>query len=138
MRSITISLAGAALALCAVTTGAMAQDARYAQTDAYCRNQAAGQAGQIQNQAANNQVGSTLLGAGLGAALGAAVGGGRGAAIGAASGAVVGTGAGAANAANADAYAQQTYSNTYWSCMSSYGYQPQAAPPPPGYGYGPR
>lgn len=138
MKSITISLAGAALAFCTVTTGAMAQDGRYAQTDAYCRSQAAGQAGQIQNQAANNQVGSTLLGAGLGAALGAAVGGGRGAAIGAASGAVVGTGAGAANAANADAYAQQSYSNTYWSCMSSYGYGPQSAPPPPGYGYGPR
>ncbi len=82
----------------------------------------------MQNQAANNQVGSTLLGAGLGAALGAAVGGGRGAAIGAASGAVVGTGAGAANAANADAYAQQTYSNTYWSCMSSYGYGPRYWP----------
>jgi uncharacterized protein YcfJ len=138
MKSITISLAGAALAFCAITTGAMAQDARYAQSDAYCRNYAAGQAGQIQNQAANNQVGSTLLGAGLGAALGAAVGGGRGAAIGAASGAVVGTGAGAANAQQADAYAQQTYSNTYWSCMSSYGYSPQPAPPPPGYGYGPR
>jgi len=125
MRSITISLASAALAFCAVSTGAMAQDARYAQTDAYCRSVAGNQAGQIQNQAANDQVGSTLLGAGLGAALGGAFGGGRGAAIGAASGAVVGTGAGAANAQQADAYAQQTYSNTYWSCMSSYGYRPQ-------------
>src|SRR5690348_7847915 len=124
MKSTTISLAGAALALCAISTGAMAQDMRYVQTDAYCRNYAAGQAGQIQNQAANNQVGSTLLGAALGAGLGAAIGGGRGAAIGAASGAVVGTGAGAANAQQADYYAQQTYSNAYWSCMSSYGYRP--------------
>ena len=124
MKSITISLAGAALALCAVSTGAMAQ-MPYPQADMSCRNYASAQVAPMQNQAANNQVGSTLLGAGLGAALGAAVGGGRGAAIGAASGAVVGTGAGAANAQYDDATIQQYYSNYYWSCMSSNGYGPR-------------
>jgi uncharacterized protein YcfJ len=125
MRSFTISLAGAALAFTAVTTGAMAQGLPYPQADMSCRQYAQNQVGPMQNQAANNQVGSTLLGAGLGAALGAAVGGGRGAAIGAASGAVVGTGAGAANAQQSDYYIQQQYGNYYWSCMSSYGYRPQ-------------
>ena len=125
MRPNTISLAGAALALCAVSTGAMAQGLPYPQADMSCRNYASGQVAPMQNQAANNQVGSTLLGAGLGAALGAAVGGGRGAAIGAASGAVVGTAGGAANAQQSDYYIQQQYGNYYWSCMSSYGYRPQ-------------
>jgi len=125
MRRITISLASAALALGTVTTGAMAQGMPYPQADMSCRNYASAQVAPMQNQAANNQVGSTLLGAGLGAAMGAAIGGGRGAAIGAASGAVVGTGAGAANAQQSDYYVQQQYGNYYWSCMSSYGYRPQ-------------
>jgi uncharacterized protein YcfJ len=124
MKSTTISLAGAALALCAVSTGAMAQGMPYPQADVSCRNYASAQVAPMQNQAANNQVGSTLLGAGLGAAMGAAIGGGRGAAIGAASGAVVGTGAGAANAQQSDYYIQQQYGSYYWSCMSSYGYRP--------------
>lgn len=125
MRRTIISLAGAALALSAATTGAMAQGMPYPQADMSCRNYASAQVAPMQNQAANNQVGSTLLGAGLGAAMGAAIGGGRGAAIGAASGAVVGTGAGAANAQYDNATIQQYYSNYYWSCMSSYGYRPQ-------------
>ncbi|HEX3884176.1 MAG TPA: glycine zipper family protein [Stellaceae bacterium] len=133
MRRITISLAGAALAVCAVSTGVMAQ-APYA-VDMNCRQYADAQVAPLRNQQGANAVGSTLLGAGLGAALGGAFGGGRGAAIGAASGAVVGTGAGAANAQADEGYIQQQYSSFYWQCMSSQGYPPPGYPPP---GYGPR
>ncbi|MGH7093026.1 MAG: YMGG-like glycine zipper-containing protein [Stellaceae bacterium] len=122
MKRIGTSLAAAALAA-VVSTAAMAQP--YPEIDMNCRHYAMAQVAPLQNQNAGQQVGSTLLGAGLGAALGAAVGGGRGAAIGAASGAVVGTGVGAANAQNNNAYIQQQYGAYYWQCMSAQGYGPR-------------
>lgn len=126
MNRVTISVAGAVLAMSAMSTEAMAQ-APY-NVDMYCRQWADSQVAPLRNQQSGQAVGNTLLGAGIGAAIGGAVGGGRGAAIGAGSGAIVGGGVGQANAQNAEPYIQQQYSNSYWQCMSSQGY------PPPGYG----
>ncbi|MGE5270960.1 MAG: hypothetical protein ACM3JG_14945, partial [Thiohalocapsa sp.] len=106
----TMGFAGTLLMAVAISGGAMAQ---YYDRDAQCRQYAAQAVAPMQQQAAGNTVGSTLLGAGLGAALGAAAGGGSGAAIGAASGAAVGgVGAAAANSAQV----QQAYNSYYYQC----------------------
>ncbi|HYM73181.1 MAG TPA: glycine zipper family protein [Stellaceae bacterium] len=126
MKSMMTKLVGGALVAMTVSTSAMAQY----NYDAYCRQYADSQTAGIRQQAANNAVGSTLLGAALGAGIGAAVGGGRGAGIGAASGAIVGGGAGGADAANANAYADQQAYAYYQQCMAQY------APRPPATAYG--
>src|SRR5438067_4391047 len=114
------------LAALGASTAAVAQSPYY--DDLACRQYAQQAVAPLQTQSSNNQVGSALLGAGLGAALGAAVGGGRGAGIGAASGAIVGTGVGAANAQDAGAYLQQQYNGYYGQCMAA------RTAPPPAYG----
>jgi uncharacterized protein YcfJ len=131
MISMTMKLAGGAVAVLTMTTGAMAQPYNY---DAYCRQYADSQTAGMRQQAAGDAVGSTLLGAALGAGIGGAVGGGRGAGIGAASGAIVGGSAGGANAANANAYADQQAYAIYQQCMARYAQtQPAPAYPPQGY-----
>jgi hypothetical protein len=142
MRLVATTFGGAALALLAVASSAMAQSYY---DDQACRQYADEQTAALRAQVNSQAVGSTLLGAGLGAALGGAVGGGRGAGIGAASGAVFGGVGGVANAQNAAGYVQQ-YNADYAQCMaarsapplaygapSPYGAPAPSYPPAPGY-----
>lgn len=130
MKPVTMRVLGAAVAALAMTSGAMAQSYY---DDVACRQYADQATAPMRSQAGANQVGSTLLGAGLGAALGAAAGGGRGAGIGAASGAIVGTGVGAANAQYDAGYVQQQYNAYYYQCMQGRTAPSQAYAPAPGY-----
>jgi uncharacterized protein YcfJ len=110
----------------------------FQQEDQSCRQYAASQVAGDADQANNDQLIDTGVGAVLGAGLGAIVGGGRGAAIGAGAGAIGGTAVGADQGQRAQWSAQRRYDYAYEQCMYAKGnqipgayYAPQAYPPPP-------
>jgi hypothetical protein len=95
------------------------------------------------DNAAQNFVGSAVLGTAIGAAVGGLAGGNRGAGTGAAAGLAVGSLAGSGEAAGASWDAQRRYDIAYQQCMYSKGnqipgyrhvapsYPPASYPPPP-------
>ena len=110
----------------------------FSMEDRQCRNYADQAIGIApRDSAAQNMVGSAIVGTAIGAAAGALAGGNRGAAAGAAVGMVAGTATGTSNAAYAGAEAQRRYDIAYQQCMyakgnqlpgSGYGYRQPAAP----------
>ena len=110
----------------------------FAQDQEVCRqyaNQQIGGPGATETAAANQGIGSAIVGTVLGAGLGAAVGGAGGAAIGAASGAIAGTAVGVGSAQATGWEGQRRYDIAYAQCMYAKGNQlpgaPIAAYPPP-------
>ena len=111
----------------------------FAQDQTMCRQyaeQAIGGSGAAETAAANQGIGSAVVGTVLGAGLGAAVGGAGGAAIGAASGAIAGTAVGVGAAQATGWEGQRRYDIAYMQCMYAKGNQlpgarVMAAPPPP-------
>lgn len=110
----------------------------FAQDQEVCKQYATqqiGGPGATESAAANQGIGTAIVGTVLGAGLGAAVGGAGGAAIGAASGAVAGTAVGAGAAQATGWEGQRRYDIAYEQCMYAKGNQlpgaPLAAVPPP-------
>ncbi|WP_036665899.1 glycine zipper family protein [Paludibacterium yongneupense] len=122
--------------------------------DAYCRQFASGQTGNVSQNAVNSGVESAAVGTVVGAAAGALLGGHQGAAVGAGSGLLLGSAVGAGAAQDSGRITQRSYDNAYIQCMYAHGekvpmsapahrvthYAPPPAsyaPPPDGIGYPP-
>lgn len=102
----------------------------FSMEDRQCRNYADQAIGIApRDAAAQNMVGSAIVGTAIGAAVGGLAGGNQGAATGAAVGMVAGTASGSSQAAYAGADAQRRYDIAYQQCMYAKGNQL------PGYGY---
>lgn len=102
----------------------------FSMEDRQCRNYADQAIGIApRDSAAQNMVGSAIVGTAIGAAVGGLAGGNHGAATGAAVGMVAGSASGTSQAAYAGADAQRRYDIAYQQCMYAKGNQL------PGYGY---
>ena len=98
---------------------------QFQQDDYDCRQYASVQIGgtNVNQAAADSQIGSAVVGSAVGAAAGAAFGGGTGAAIGAGSGLVAGTMVGTSQGQRAAYATQENYDNAYIQCMYAKGHR---------------
>jgi len=102
----------------------------FQQDDAYCRQFASGQTGNVAQNTANSGVESAAVGTVIGAAAGALIGGHQGAAVGAGSGLLVGSMAGVGAAQDSGHITQRGYDNAYIQCMYAHGEKvPMSAAP---------